>query len=516
VLDSLHINIKNPARENLEMTSPLNAAFRQALCLLFLLLALPLSAWAVDTDTVAISAGGSHSCSLTNAGGMKCWGANNNGRLGDGTTTDRPTPVDVVGLSSGVVAISAGGGHNCALTNAGGMKCWGSNSYGQLGDVTTTNRTTPVDVVGLSSGVVAISADMYHSCALTNSGGVKCWGYNLYGRLGDGTTTDRTTPVDVVGLSSGVVAISAGDSHSCALTNSGGMKCWGKNDYGQLGDGTTTIRTTPVDVVGLTSGVAAISANGSHSCALTTVGGVKCWGSNTYGQLGDGTTKTFSTRVPVDVVGLSSGVAAISAGLSHSCALTNAGGMKCWGWNYYGQLGDGTNTLRKTPVDVVGLTSGVAAIAAGWLHSCALTNAGGMKCWGENNNGRLGDGTTTDRPTPVWVVGFYDADNDGWVELADNCPWIANADQINTDGDGQGDACDADDDNDGVPDVSDAFPLNAAESLDTDLDGIGNNADPDDDNDGLPDVMDPLPLQVKFNRDANYKGSQLRDEVAPQ
>jgi alpha-tubulin suppressor-like RCC1 family protein len=358
-----------------------------------------------------IALGTGHTCALTATGGVKCWGANGSGQLGDGTTTARTIPVDVSGLTSGVAAIAAGDSHSCALTTAGSVKCWGMNFIGQLGDGTTTARTIPVDVSGLTSGVAAIAAGSYYTCALTATGGVKCWGANNQGQLGDNSAIDatpRTIPVDVSGLTSGVAAIAAaGQGHTCALTTAGGVKCWGSNQFGELGDNTTTTRTTPIDVSGLTSGVAAIAGGQGHTCALTTAGGVKCWGWNDNGQLGDTTTTTRTT--PVDVSGLTSGVAAIAAGDRHTCALTTAGGVKCWGWNNLGQLGDTTTTTRTTPVDVSGLSSGIAAIATGVYHSCALTTAGGVKCWGYNGYGQLGDNTTINRTTPVDVLGFIAA-----------------------------------------------------------------------------------------------------------
>ena len=359
-----------------------------------------------------ITAGNAHSCALTAAGGVRCWGSNARGQLGDGTTTERTTPVDVVGLGSPVRTLDAGWNFTCAVTRSGGVKCWGYNGQGQLGNGTTTDSLTPSDVAGLASGVTAISAGVLHACALTTRGGVVCWGRNDAGQLGDGTTSDRLTPVDVAGLGSGVVAISAGVRHTCAVTRQGAVMCWGANNAGELGDGTTTGRLTPVKVVGLPGRTTAVAAGtgeptleASHTCAVTTPGRVMCWGLNWGGQLGDGTTTDSPT--PVQVAGLRSGIGQIAAGGTHTCALTRRGGVKCWGYNGQGQLGDGTTTDSRTPVQVAGLQSGIAQIAAGDIHTCALTRSGGVKCWGYNGSAQLGDGTYITRLTPVDVSGSF-------------------------------------------------------------------------------------------------------------
>jgi alpha-tubulin suppressor-like RCC1 family protein len=244
---------------------------------------------------------------------------------------------------------------------------------------------------GAAAVATAIASGSGHTCAVDGSGGLECWGHNGSGELGDGTDDDSAVPVPVSGLGSGVASVSAGAGFTCAVTALGGAKCWGSNTAGKLGSGLGASSATPVDVAGLTSGVAAVAAGSQHACALTAGGGVKCWGWNAYGQLGNGTIGGNS-GTPVDVTGLASGVVAVAAGAVHTCALTSGGGVKCWGYNVSGQLGDGTTTNQGEPVDVVGLASGVAAIDAGGhdevvvstysAGTCALTAAGGVKCWG--------------------------------------------------------------------------------------------------------------------------------------
>jgi alpha-tubulin suppressor-like RCC1 family protein len=357
-----------------------------------------------------VDMGGWHTCIILDNGSVKCWGRNDYGQLGDGTTTDKYTPVVVNGLSN-VVAIATSTYHSCALLSDGTVKCWGRNDRGELGDgVISLYESTPV-VVNRLSNVVAISTGGYHTCALLSDGTVKCWGANDRGQLGDGTLEDKSTPVTVKGLSN-AIAIASGDLHTCALLGDGTVKCWGGNYFGQLGDGTNVSKSTPITVNGLTNAVA-ISAGGYHTCALLSDGTVKCWGRNDRGELGDGKVVSYEST-PVTVIGLSN-VIEISTGVAHTCALLNDGTVKCWGNNADGQLGDGTTTPSSVPVTVNGLSNVIMITTGGW-HTCALFNDGTIKCWGDNYFGQLGDGTQNDSPIPVIakncnIGGVYDKTN---------------------------------------------------------------------------------------------------------
>ena len=333
------------------------------------------------------------------------WGDNAKGQLGDGTTTDRKSPVTLAKLSP--VAVAAGDQHSLAVNNDGAVWAWGINDSGQLGDGTTTTRKSPVKISGLS-GVIAVSAGLNHSLALKNNGTVWAWGGNGNGQLGDGTTTTRKTPVQVYGLF-GVIAVSAGSYHNLAIKNDGTVWAWGNNGSGRLGDGTAITRKTPVqvDVLSGLAYVTAVAAGGEFSLALDSNGSVWAWGDNCKGQLGDGTTTTRKT--PVQASGLVGYYAVgIAAGTGHGLARGGDSSIMAWGDNAKGQLGDGTTTTRKTPVLIAGL-SGVTVIAAGGTHSLALDANGSFWAWGNNSDGQLGDGTTTTRKRPVVVPGQSDA-----------------------------------------------------------------------------------------------------------
>ncbi|MFY9264915.1 MAG: hypothetical protein WAO61_05770 [Solirubrobacterales bacterium] len=357
-----------------------------------------------DGSALSVSAGGYHTCAIDADNGVSCWGYRNYGQLGSGSLTDQLVPVGVAGLTAGPGKLSLGDSHSCAATVDDTAKCWGQNSLGQLGTGGGSMQTVPVTVTGLISDTKTIGAGAKHTCAVTLAGAAQCWGKNTSGQLGNGGASDAMFATPVTGLASGVEQIDGADYHSCALTSSGGVKCWGSGSSGSLGTGSNASETTPQDVSGLTSDVSAISVGGRHSCALTTAGGVKCWGYNAFGQLGDGT--TTNSNVPVDVTGLTSGVAAISVGGLHTCAITTAGALKCWGYGRAGQLGVGSIADSSTPVAVIGMTSQTASISTGYQHTCATRTNGVLLCWGSNRSGQLGVGTYNKHSKATRVAGF--------------------------------------------------------------------------------------------------------------
>jgi alpha-tubulin suppressor-like RCC1 family protein len=364
----------------------------------------------------AISSSHKHTCVLTESGGVKCWGYNLHGELGNGTTIDSLIPIDVPGLTSGVLEISAGGFHTCALLDTGHVMCWGANWHGQTGVPMETTPEheihSPVEVPGLSN-VTAIRAGKYHTCAIVSGGALYCWGYNFYGQIGNGvedfSTKKKENPVPfpVIGLQSDVVDVSLGGLHTCALLKDGRVYCWGDNSEGQLGNDThiQQLRPFPVSGLGVGSGVTHLSAGGLFTCALIDNGTVQCWGDDWAGQIGDGANTNNDRLIPTQVEGLEDAVF-VETGDSHACAARSSGEVVCWGSNATGQIGDGSAAIRLTPVAISSLNSGVAFITVGAAHACVITNSGGVKCWGNNKYGQLGDGTYIDRLTPVDVVGI--------------------------------------------------------------------------------------------------------------
>lgn len=409
---------------------------------------------------VSVATGFGHVCALLGSGGVRCWGNNSAGQLGDGTTTHkRSERVAVTGVSD-AVEVTAANLHTCARLAEGTVRCWGYNAYGQLGDDTYVSRSTPVTVAGVTNAV-DLAAGSNHTCAALSDGTARCWGFNAGGQLGDGTQSERPAPVNVVGMDGAVVvAVAAGDNHSCALLANGSVRCWGSNFRGQLGDGSTVgMRLQPVAVVGINNAIGiaaggdttcarlineeiscwgsessgqlgrdssaarttpastqppltsavAIDASYLNSCAVLTSGGARCWGDNGLAQLGNGSYTT--SAVPATVNGIA-GAINVGFGVYHGCVVLSTGSVRCWGRNHLGQLGNGMTSstifASAPPVTVVGIDN-AKSVAAANNHSCALLASGHVGCWGDNAAGQLGDGSRTSRSAPVKPVGLNDA-----------------------------------------------------------------------------------------------------------
>ena len=369
----------------------------------------------------AVSAGWGHTCALINDGSMRCWGNDCNGELGDGvvnpdcsvTNVISAKPVKVLNITQ-ATAIAAGGYHTCAIITNGGVKCWGYNGYGQLGDGTQSDSSVPVDVFGISSAT-AIVAGTYHTCAILADSSVRCWGENSSYELGNGGSADSPIPVTVQtdhanppSLLKQVTSIASNTytrtgTHTCAMVSGGTMYCWGPDGYGQLGDQTTIDSDIALRVAGIQA--ASISAGNSQSCAMLSDGSVHCWGYGGLGDLGDG--KGVDSLAPV-VASLMARASALASGGDHSCViLANSNStVQCWGYNYYGQVGDGTSGInRLSPVDVKTLAQ-VKSISGGSTHTCAIVAGGAVYCWGDSTFGQLGTGITSLSTIPGLVSGF--------------------------------------------------------------------------------------------------------------
>jgi len=324
----------------------------------------------------------------------------------------------------GIVDVAAGREHSCAAMMDGSAWCWGRNNNGQLGDGTVTDRRTATRVVGpggsgFLSGAVAVTAGEYHSCATLGDGTAWCWGRNNQGQLGDGSTTDRRWPVPVRGVGGsgalgGVLQVEAGGSHTCARTGAHPAVCWGLNSSGQLGDGTTTRRLWPVPVDGAAGAtVVDIGVGALHSCGVLADGSAWCWGAGGNHRLGNGSTVNQTTPQQVAGPGGSGfleGAVRIDGGGSHSCAVLGGGSAWCWGRNNRGQLGIGSTSTQAYPSRVLGVggggfLSGVARVEPGFEHTCARVSNGTVACWGRGNQGQLGTGNNGNRTAPAHVVG---------------------------------------------------------------------------------------------------------------
>ena len=496
------------------------------------------SAGTLVNQNIALAA--RSTCAIVENGTVACWGGGTLYTLGNGVAANSGTPIFTASMpdNRSVVAIDAGGGNACALLDNGSVACWGdSNSdsdvYGEMGDGDTAANTVPelTYITGSELSAISISVAYTSACAILDNGSVSCWGDNRWGQVGDNTTINRFSPTQTFPFADGkkATAITSGTYHHCALLDDGTVSCWGRNNEGQLGDNTTNSSYVSIPTHSLGGPAIAISSNQDHTCAVLENGSVVCWGRNDHGQVGIGSSNPDKVLVPTainsDILNGKSAIA-VSTGDDHTCALLDDNSVKCWGRNNAKQLGNGGD---------FGGDKAKIAIESNGDHTCVLIEDGSIYCWGRNSQGQIGDGegpcgsADSCSSAPVQVSSTYSfltEDNslmnsivnvtgatcsispdlpDGLTIAQDTCtisgtpleetPSKTYVVSAEIDGNTYTTRVSLstyypDSDGDGYLDYLDDFPDDPTEWLDTDKDGIGNNADTDDDGDGLTDVQE--------------------------
>jgi alpha-tubulin suppressor-like RCC1 family protein len=339
------------------------------------------------------------------------WGNGGNGRLGDGTLVARSSPVSVVGGFTDWIQVSGGSTHSLGLRANGTAYAWGNNGTGQLGDVTTVNKTSPVSVIGGFTDWIQVGSGNFHSLGLRANGTAWAWGSGASGQLGDNTEVDKSSPVSVIGGFTDWIQVSGGNSYSLGLRANGTAWAWGPNGSGQLGDGTAVNKSSPVSVVGGYTDWIQVSGGG-HSLGVRANGTAWAWGTGGSGRLGDGTAVTKSS--PVSVVGGFTDWIQVSGGNSYSLGLRANGTAWAWGSNGSGELGDDTIVNKSSPVSVVGGFTDWIQVSCGGSHSVGLRANGTAWAWGFGTSGQLGDNTEVDKSSPVSVIGGFT----DWIQVS--------------------------------------------------------------------------------------------------
>jgi alpha-tubulin suppressor-like RCC1 family protein len=351
---------------------------------------------------------GNHSCGIGMDHKLYCWGNNSYGQLGIDTTTNTLIPTLVPFMSkSTITSLVLGGGHTCAVSGSTELYCWGSNASGQLGIGNTTNQLIPTQVTFMSKSTITnLVLGGAHTCAVSGGNELYCWGYNNYGQLGIGNTTNQLIPTQVTFMSkSTITSLVLGDYHTCAVIGSTELYCWGSNVSGQLGIGNTTNQLIPTQVTFMSkSTITNLVLGGAHTCAVSGGTELYCWGYNNYGQLGIG--NTTKQLLPTQVTFMSkSTITNLALGDYHTCAVSGSTELYCWGYNAFGQLGIGNTTNQLIPTQVTFMSkSTITNLALGGYHTCAFRDSSALYCWGDNQYGQLGVDDTIERLVPTQVL----------------------------------------------------------------------------------------------------------------
>ena len=364
-----------------------------------------------------VGAGATHTCAVRADGSLWCWGADWAGQLGNGTTADSRIPVRAGTATWNWASVAAGQYHSCAIRRDASLWCWGSNDQGQLGNGTTDGASTPVQVAGNDWAMV--QAGRSHTCGVRTNGVLSCWGDNAHGGLGNGTQAGSMLPVEVAGTD--WVRVATGDWHTCGIKADQTLWCWGANADGELGNDSTEDSPWPVQIgaANWSNVLVGVGAGGTHTCGVKLDGSLWCWGANAFGQIGIGSTAGSLTPVQVG----SASWADIAGGTGHTCGIRGDGKLWCWGDNDSGQVGDGTLVNRLVPVRIPG--QAWAGISGGAGHTCGRRQDGSLWCWGGNADGELGDGSVASQNSPEQIVGQLCSQvpicGNGQVEQGEEC-----------------------------------------------------------------------------------------------
>jgi len=353
------------------------------------LVVVAMPAQAVPGPWLRGSDGAFHTCGITTAKSLYCWGYNTSGQTGDGTVNTPRLSAHRVGAAGVWTSVDAGSAHTCGITTAKSLYCWGNNGAGQTGDGTINHPRLSLHRVGAAGVWTTVAAGRLHTCGITTAKNLYCWGYNGYGQTGDGTANTPRLTLHRVGAAGVWRSVAAGDTHTCGITSAKNLYCWGNNGFGQTGDGTTTSPRLSLHRVGAAGVWTSVSAGDFHTCGITAAKSLYCWGNNFNGQTGDGTVNT--PRLSLHRVGAAGVWTRVDAGAGHTCGITSAKSLYCWGYNGFGQTGDGTTTNPRLSLHRVGAAGVWTRVDAGGGHTCGITTAKNLYCWGHNQFGQTGD-----------------------------------------------------------------------------------------------------------------------------
>jgi len=338
-------------------------------------------------------------------GGLWLWGINTIGQLGDNTVVNKSSPVQTVAGGTNWKLVSGGPNHTAAIKTDGTLWLWGYNTYGALGDNTTVSKSSPVQTVAGGTNWKLVASGYYHTAAIKTDGTLWLWGRNTYGQLGDNTITHRSSPVQTVAGGTNWKSVASGGYHTAAIKTDGTLWLWGRNTYGQLGDGSSVVhRSSPIQTVAGGTNWKSVAGGGYHTAAIKTDGTLWLWGRNNYGQLGNNTSGN-SKSSPVQTISGGTNWKLVSCGYYHTAAIKTDGTLWLWGWNaVFGNLGDNTVAAKSSPVQTIAAGTNWKSVACGRFHTVAIKTDGTLWTWGRNTYGGLGDNTITHRSSPVQTI----------------------------------------------------------------------------------------------------------------